>query len=202
MWKRTNSGKRYRDLPHEERQSIRSACIEEQYGLCAWCCQRITLSNSSSHNEHVDSQDLAPNRTLDFANIVASCNKLGQCGKAHGSKPLPLTALMIECETELKFYLSGRVEGTTLRAKASIEALNLGSTRQQNKALFYNRKQMVDLLIFDQGLQPETLIDEDDDLLEALSNELQQPNELGRLQPFAPILVNVICQLKTPPTPS
>lgn len=198
-WKQANAGTRYRDLPHEQRQVVRRVCIDEQRGLCAWCCQEISLPNS--HNEHVEAQRLAQHRTLDFSNIVASCNQPGQCGQAHGSQALPLTALMIECETELKFYLSGRVEGLTPRANASIDVLKLGSHRQQNQYLFNNRREMVDLLLFNQGLQPDELAAEDDDLLNALMIELLQPNEQMRLQPFAPVLVNVIRQLRTPLRP-
>lgn len=106
-WKRANQQQRYPDLPPAERREIREACIEEQYGLCAYCCHGITVDNA--HNEHVEAQNTAPGRTLDFANIVASCNHSKQCGDAHKSQALPLTSLMSECETELKFYVSGRV---------------------------------------------------------------------------------------------
>jgi hypothetical protein len=48
-------------------------------------------------------------------------------GGAHGSQPLPLTPLMPECETELRFKFSGRVEGLTERActATGAERLNL-----------------------------------------------------------------------------
>ncbi|KAF1024841.1 MAG: hypothetical protein GAK37_03010 [Pseudomonas sp.] len=72
QWKRANPQGRYQDLTHEQRSPIRQACIEEQHGLCAYCCHAITLD--SSHNEHVEAQDGAQNRTVDFSNIVASCN--------------------------------------------------------------------------------------------------------------------------------
>lgn len=112
---RSDNTSRYRDLPPEESRSIRSSCISEQYGLCAYCCQSITIDDA--HNEHVEAQDRAPNRTLDFSNIVASCQRPHQCGHGRGTQPLPLTPLMAECETELKFYLSGLVAGQTERPR-------------------------------------------------------------------------------------
>ena len=195
-WKRLNSTLRYPDLPVEESRSIRSACISEQYGLCAYCCQRITIDDA--HNEHIEAQDRAPNRTLDLSNIVASCQRPHQCGHGRGTRALPLTPLMDECETELKFYLSGLVTGHTDRANVSIEALNLGHTEESNRGLVCARKALVDTLIYTQSLLPDELQFEDEDVLGLFLDELQTP-DAGRLQPFSPVLVNVIRHLLARP---
>ncbi len=189
-WKRSNNALRYRDLPSEESRSIRSSCISEQYGLCAYCCQSITIDDA--HNEHVEAQDRAPNRTLDFSNIVASCQRTHQCGHGRGTQPLPLTPLMAECETELKFYLSGLVTGNTERAQVSIETLNLGHTEESNRGLVGARKQLVDALIYSQCLPPEDLQFEDEEFLSLLLEDLKLPDATRCLQPFSPVLVNVI----------
>ncbi|WP_448093507.1 retron system putative HNH endonuclease [Pseudomonas lini] len=195
-WKRLNSNLRYRDLPPEESRSIRSACISEQYGLCAYCCQSIKIDEA--HNEHIEAQDSAPNRTLDFSNIVASCEHSHQCGHGRGTRLLPLTPLMDECETELKFYISGLVKGHTERAKMSIEALNLGHTEESNRGLIGQRKALVNALIYTQHLNPDELQYEDEDFLGLLLEDLQTP-DTGRLQPFSPVLVNVIRHLLARP---
>lgn len=86
-WKRANPGKRYQDLAGNKdvKDSIREACVSEQYGLCAYCCQDVSSEKFNSHNEHVEAQARALHRTLDFSNIVASCNQKSQCeiGRAH-----------------------------------------------------------------------------------------------------------------------
>jgi len=192
-WKRSNSALRYKDLPREESRSIRTSCISEQHGLCAYCCQRITVE--SAHNEHLEAQDRAPSRTLDFSNIVASCQNPNQCGHGRGTQALPLTPLMDECETELKFYLTGRVTGQTERARLAIEALNLGHTDQSNRGLIGRRKAMVDALIRSQSGPPEDLQFEDEEFLSLLLEDLKTPDATQRLQPFSPVLVNVIHQL-------
>lgn len=189
-WKRANPQGRYSDLSAEQSRSIRHSCVEEQYGLCAYCCHEITVDNA--HNEHVHSQRQAPNRTLDFSNIVASCNRLKQCGKAHAHHPLPLTSLMDECETELKFYISGRVEGMTPRATATIQVLNLGDCLENNRALVSARKTLLDALLYEGGVEPEI---ENIELLNILMDELKQPDANNRLKPFSPVLINVIRQL-------
>lgn len=194
QWKRSNPQQRYTALPPTERQSIRAACLEEQYGLCAYCCHGITLENA--HNEHVEAQDSAPSRTLDFSNIVASCNHSKQCGDAHKSQSLPLTSLMDECEIELKFYLSGAVEGLTPRAASAIKVLNLGETRKNNMALFSTRKALIESLLFTHSINPSELRLESDEVLSILLEELQQPDQNNRLQPFAPVLINVLRQFR------
>ncbi|EKP0294307.1 TPA: hypothetical protein ACSCX2_003510 [Aeromonas veronii] len=197
-FKRQHPHARYHDLPNDEegqaiRQHIREACTAEQFYLCAYCCQAISGTHVDTMNEHVEARDLAPNRTMDFSNMVASCRAPKQCDAAHGSQPLPLTPLMAECETELRFRWSGRVEGLTERARETIRVLNLGDTEQSNKALVAKRKQLVDSLIWTHsGDGPEQLVLEDDaQLLAMLIEDLSQP-EQGKLEPFAPVLVNIL----------
>lgn len=194
-FKRANPLARYNNLSEVERQDIRLGCAIEQFYLCAYCCQSISATNQDTMNEHVEAQALAPNRTLDFNNLVASCKTPKQCDAIHGSQPLPLTPLMPECETELRFKLSGRVEGLTDRAREAIRVLNLGDTEENNKGLIERRKQLVNTLIWEGYGDPEFLTLEDDrELLGELLDELSQPRN-GKLEPFAPVLVNILTQL-------
>ncbi|MCK5715986.1 MAG: TIGR02646 family protein [Thiomargarita sp.] len=176
----------YNDVSHIERQAIRQTCLDEQYYLCAYCCKRIVIKES--HNEHVKTQMLAPNQTLDFHNIVASCNIPKQCGKAHsGSKEILLTPLMEECETELEFFISGEVEGKTIRAIESIKTLNLN-----NKALIKKRKIFIERLVLPDSPQELCLLD--DDLLQILMEEINVPNN-RKLTDYSPILQNILYHL-------
>lgn len=175
---------RYLSLHNSEegqaiRQHICEACTAEQYYLCAYCCQEIGGTSEDTMNEHVEAQALAPNRTMDFTNLVASCKTPKQCDAAHGSQPLPLTPLMAECGTELRFRWSGRVEGLTERAKEAIRVLNLGDTEQSNKVLVAKRKQLVDSLIWTHyGDDQQALALEDDaQLLTMLIEDLSQPKQ-------------------------
>lgn len=192
-FKRAMLHARYPDLSELERQDIRHACTAEQFYLCAYCCHVISGSNVDTMNEHVEAQDIAKNRTLDFNNLVASCRTPNQCDAAHGSQALPLTPLMPECETELRFKLSGRVEGLSDRAREAIRILNLGDTEQNNKALIEKRKQLVDGLIWaNYGNDPDQLqLEEDEELIRILIDDLARPQN-GRLEPFAPVLSNIL----------
>ncbi len=192
-WKKTHPQGRYQNLDDSEqgkstRQAIRQAAIKEQYGLCAYCCKQINESNSN--NEHLVSQRADSNRTLDFANIVASCTTPKRCNQERGSQELLLTPLMAECESELRFYLSGKVEGTTDRASKAIGILGLDT-----RAAREERKGLVDSLIYGVGMTPDELQPPDDELLNLLIPDLQQPDGAGRLAPFSPVLINIIRRL-------
>lgn len=183
-WKRKHSNGRYADLSDIERQAINQATCKEQFGLCAYCCKRIDSSNSM--NEHVEARAIAPNRQLDFDNIVASCTTRGRCDNTHGSQPLPLTPLMDECETELRFRASGKVEGLTKPATEAIRVLGLDT-----KAIREERKQMVDSLIVPDNFNGLQLVG--DELLKEMLNDFQHPTN-GQLLPYSPVLINILRQ--------
>ncbi len=189
-WKRAHPSGNYKQLTEVERQDIRHTCSQEQFYLCAYCCQQISGQQADTMNEHIEARRLAPERSLDFSNIVASCTTPHQCDAAHGSQQLPLTPLMDACETELRFKLSGRVEGLTERASDMIQVLNLGSNEASNKALVEKRKQLAAALLWESGVDPEDSL-EDDDLIQLVIDDLTEPED-GKLKPFAPVVVNIL----------
>ncbi|MBD2315184.1 TIGR02646 family protein [Desertifilum sp. FACHB-1129] len=188
-WKRTNPHGRYHQLTDDIRRNIRQCALEEQFYLCAYCCQKIQ-DIDTCHNEHIEAQKLNPERTLDFLNIVASCNTPNQCGDAHQSQHLPLTPLMMECETELRFKISGRVEGLSDRAIETIRVLNLGDREQNNRSLIEKRKQLSNVLFLSNGVDPNEGL-EDEELLEMLIADLSPPQQ-GQMEPFTPVVVNIL----------
>jgi uncharacterized protein (TIGR02646 family) len=196
IWKKKNPHGKYEDLDRTEagrviRATIRDCVLKEQFYLCAYCCQRIS-DIDHCHNEHVEAQDRNPSRSVDFTNIVASCNTPHQCGKAHKSRHLPLTPLMAECETELRFRISGRVEGLSDRARVTIQVLNLGDHERNNRALIEKRKQLSSTLLLKNGVDPNEGL-EDEELLKILIDDLLQPQqEQDQLEPFAPVVVNIL----------
>jgi uncharacterized protein (TIGR02646 family) len=188
-WKRKNPQGQYPQLTDDLRRIIRQQALEEQFYLCAYCCQHIQ-DIDHCHNEHVEAQHLNLKRTLDFTNIVVSCNTQHQCGKAHQSQPLPLTPLMPECETELQFKISGRVVGLSDRATLSIQVLNLGDHEKNNRALIEKRKQLSNILFLKNSVNPDEGL-EDDELLLLLMDELAKPQQ-GHLEPYAPVVINIL----------
>jgi len=190
-WKKriNNKGKDYLGLTSTEKDDIRSACAIEQFYLCAYCCKPISGTIKDCMNEHVVARDIAPNKSLDFDNIVASCITPNQCDSAHGSQPLPLTPFDTECETDLEFKLSGRVKGMTSEAQETIRVLNLGN---DNKSLVEQRRQFVQALLLGDGIDPDDVVD-DSDLIKMVIDDLSKPKN-GKLEAFAPIAINVLSQ--------
>jgi hypothetical protein len=97
---------------------------------------------------------------------------------------------MAECEVELRFKISGRVEGVSDRATATIRVLNLGDHETNNRALIEKRKQLSNALLWTNEVDPNKGL-EDDELLKVLIDELDQPRE-GLLEPFAPVVINIL----------
>jgi uncharacterized protein (TIGR02646 family) len=193
VWNKRNPESQYKEIDDDTRRSLREFLLREQYGLCAFCCQSIA-DIEHCHNEHLRAQASNNTETLNYENIVASCNTKRQCGDAHGSKPLPLTPVMPECETELRFKLSGRVEGLTKRAKEAVQVLNLGDSEENNRALVEKRKQLVDALLWKSyGAPADELQLEKNDMIEIVIDEISKPQN-GLLDPFAPVLINVLRQ--------
>lgn len=187
---RRDRSKRYNDLSHTERSAIREACTSEQYYLCAYCCTEISGMPSDTMNEHIQCRDRHPQLSLVFDNIVASCRTSGQCDAAKGNQTIGLSPLMSECEPELRFLISGRVEGLSPRAIETIRVLNLGDHERNNKKLVEKRQRLSQAVLLTNGLDPYSPI-EDDELLQLLIDDLSQPTQ-GRLTPYAPIMVNIL----------
>ena len=97
---------------------------------------------------------------------------------------------MPECETELKFKISGRVEGLSDRAITSIQVLNLGDKENNNRALIEKRKQLSSTLLFTNGINPDEEL-EDEELLKMLIDELARSDQ-DQLEPFAPVVINIL----------
>ena len=187
-WKRQNPQRAYGQLSEEIRREIHQYLLDNQFNLCAYCCDRIQSINDC-HNEHLEAKQSKPNRDLDFTNLVASCNTKNQCGNAHGTASLPITPLQEACETELAYQLSGRVKGLTNQATETLAILNLN-----NKSLIEKRKQITHCILWGNNLNPTTIQLTATNLLGKLANDLAMPKD-GKLEAFSPVVVNVLRQL-------
>lgn len=105
---------------------------KEQKGLCAYCCGRIT--QETSHNEHIEPRhpgQYESKRSLDYYNIIASCNNLKTCGNKKGNlynKEKFVSPLDKDCEEKFTYYMDGEIEGDTY----TIELLNLNDYELKN----------------------------------------------------------------------
>ena len=136
-------------------------------------------------NEHIQPRHHFPNLSMDFNNIVASCNAKGHCDGSKDSHILLLTPLMDECETEFEFKINGEMVGKTERAKQAIDILQLNQRK-----LCESRKQAIENMLYMQGLGNPIDV-EDDELLQSVCDYIMMPKN-GKLPAFAPAIVNAI----------
>lgn len=105
---------------------------KEQKGLCAYCCAHITDKNA--HNEHIEPQhpgQYASEKSLDYNNIVASCNHPKTCGRKkdnHYDSDKFVSPLDEDCETRFIYYPDGVIEGDDY----TIDLLNLNDYELKN----------------------------------------------------------------------
>lgn len=81
QWKENYRNKHGRDAIYEqfncaERQELKEFMRNEQYGLCCYCMKRVKYREG--HIEHIKPQSLFPNDTMDYMNMLVSCNGMGK----------------------------------------------------------------------------------------------------------------------------
>ena len=97
---------------------LRHDLVEEQHDMCAYCCRKI--SDDKSHIEHIEPRHMKDGsisaRSLDYTNMVASCNNGKTCGRAKGNSydsQKFISPLDRECESRIRYNLfTGRVQET------------------------------------------------------------------------------------------
>ncbi len=135
----------YKDLNKEKngmelRQLLKSSLIEEQGGLCCYCSRQIEVGENSSHNEHLKSRNDYPNESMNYQNIVASCNSSTTCGKYKDKKSITeeyVSPLEDNCEENFSWNTAGTIFGNNERAKRTIDLLQLNqqSLKESRSAL-------------------------------------------------------------------
>ena len=100
---------------------------------------------------------------------------------------------MDECESEITYRINGTVSGTTPRAIQTIEVLNLGSSRQNNKSLVEKRKIAIQSALFSHGVNADDLMD-DCELRKLLIEEIMKISD-GKMIPFAPAIRSAIISM-------
>lgn len=191
-FKINNPNSIYSDLENGNviiRQDIRESCVREQYFLCAYCCDRIDFI--SCHNEHIIPQTspVGRNLTLDYNNIVASCESKKHCGHKKENNIINITPLLTSCETEIVYKLNGKMTHRSQNSQSTINILNL-----RDRGLVNKRKNVIDIILFQYVEDLSELALENSEYLEMIIEEILQPDADGKLEAFTPVIKNVLKQ--------
>lgn len=120
------------------REQLRDELVLEQRSLCAYCCSCI--NKDKAHNEHIEPRNPKNGvslRTLDYTNIVASCNNKSTCGnkkKNEYDSESFVSPLNPGCEDGFTYYPDGVMEGN----QYTIDLLNLNAyeLKEARKAVY------------------------------------------------------------------
>ena len=111
----------------ELRSNIRKQMINVQKGVCCYCCKSIEAEDT--HNEHIKPRNSFPQYSMDYNNLIVSCNSKNSCGikkdKYYDAKFI--SPLEEDCESHFKYLANGVIEGVDERGKYTIDILNLNS---------------------------------------------------------------------------
>lgn len=182
-YKQRNKNARYDDLQltksgQRARQEMRKHLVETQHGLCAYCCSKISADNNKSHIEHIRPRSLFPNETMDYSNLVGSCDNPETCGLIKGNEYSKefVSPLEEDCRSHFRFYPNGKVIGTDRRGEYTCGLLQLNSYRLRDarRAMLENLSWASEDYIHDYCLTPDS-----DGNLEQFADMLEQMCEEG-----------------------
>ena len=118
---------------------LREELVKEQKGLCAYCCSRITTE--TSHNEHIEPRNMKngtkSRKSLDYNNIVASCNTSSTCG-SHKENEYDESRFILPldegCEDRFSYDPDGYMNGDEY--KISLLGLNSYKLKRARKSIY------------------------------------------------------------------
>ena len=131
------------DLSGDTKKCVKDALMEEQGYICCYCERRLT--DDDSHIEHFKPQSDPLVDTLDYANMLCSCqNRLQKgdpchCGNLKGDwydDLLLISPLDPDCESQFTFTGDGNIQPVSTADPAGAETIDrLGLNIPKLKAL-------------------------------------------------------------------
>lgn len=123
---------KYQDLRGEDYHNLKIHIIDEQYGLCCYCCKEIQDYNS--HIEHLKPQHQYQSETLNYSNLLVSCNgykdNKENCGHRKDrwyDEYYTITPIDENCESFFTYTIDGQIRSNRedTRAQETINKLEL-----------------------------------------------------------------------------
>ena len=132
--------------------------LEEQNSLCAYCEREIDDDRLNSNIDHFKTRNLFPEETLNYNNLLVSCNSRGKC--CSSSKDSQKSILKVRedyknivnpCidnpEDYFDYLLTGEIVSKTdcVKSNFTIDVFKLGKTA--GESLAQQRKKIADTLV-------------------------------------------------------
>ncbi len=136
---------------YPEKNELRDSLVTEQRGICCYCMQRIRPNSEDMKIEHWYSQDLYPDRQIDYSNLLGAClggegqvAKMHHCDTKKGNRDLTYNPAnpLHDVEGSLHFLGDGTIESIDAQFDREINTvLNLNQS-----LLVKNRKAVLESL--------------------------------------------------------
>jgi uncharacterized protein (TIGR02646 family) len=180
----------YKKLRSHKKQALRQVLSAEQGHICCYCEQRLALDDA--HIEHVRPQSSFEQLSLDYQNLLVSCQaELNpgdprHCGKAKDDwfdEELLVSPLQENCEDFFEYTLAGEILPTKDSAKrrsatTTIDRLQLNIPKLQSM------RQAEITPLFEQNLSS--------DEVQRLIQSYTVTDDQGYYQPFCTALIHLL----------
>jgi uncharacterized protein (TIGR02646 family) len=125
----------YENLKNPQKRYLHEALLQEQGYLCCYC--KMQIERQDSHIEHVKPQNPYTELSLDYFNMLASCQgentpplkKSIHCGQKKGNELLTISPLDLNCTEFFRYTEAGEIVPDQHRndeaAKNAIDILGL-----------------------------------------------------------------------------
>jgi uncharacterized protein (TIGR02646 family) len=105
----------YENLKNPQKRDLHEALLQEQGYLCCYC--EMQIERQDSHIEHVKPQNLYTELSLDYFNMLASCQgentpplkKSIHCGQKKGNELLKISPLDPNCTEFFRYTEAGEI---------------------------------------------------------------------------------------------
>jgi len=134
----------------EIRSSLREYILsEEQNGLCGYCERKITSDSNESNIDHFKTRNLFPEETLNYDNLLVSCNRKETCAthkdqniKTKNEYSKIINPVADNPDKYFEYLPTGEIisKGGNSKAKFTIDIFNLG--KKESDYLVQRRKQL------------------------------------------------------------
>ena len=129
----------------------------EQNFLCAYCEKSITEDSHKSNIDHFKTRNLFPEKTLEYENLLVSCNTNHRCStykdkniKNKNDYLKMVNPINDNPDDYFDYMITGEIIAKNEKAKFTIDIFQLG--KRQDEPLSRQRKELAEALQYSQNL--------------------------------------------------
>jgi uncharacterized protein (TIGR02646 family) len=129
----------------ELKQKVKEYLLREQGSICCYCEEQISVSEHSSHIEHLLPKGNPKYASIksDYKNLFCSCSRGDSCGHAKNNSEIGTTPSMKDCEEYFEYKDDGRIKGKSKDADSTISILKLDCERLNSA-----RNEVISVLLY------------------------------------------------------